>query len=603
MQILHTQQPKGMFFRAAITETHSSLEMVFVAQKAKTERYCEISVVACQDGSENPCTNYGVTMSEALHTLNLNYACRRHMVRAQEAFPTLSVLDGLAANAEKERGGLTKNSVRVYIHEHRVIARHLLANGEITDGEAQPWLGRIVAAITARHDGALAPRTSAKKSKSLTAPELAKVFAGLKRLALADDEIWVAVVAMMVLAASTLGARPVEMTTIEHSGNYLRLQTAKRSARASKFRLFDAHRMPAIWIEAMAFLTKTLGQEKNVDSFYRRLRCLSQILGRVSQACIGRRICFYTLRHVSIATWKRARISAQDVAQLAGHISVRTAQHYAPARSGHVGPILVAPVALACVPEGLFLYDATSPLMRPPRGARRRDWSTTMSSGEPALLGAVKQESVDFVAGNALNQSREVPLLHAPHGSNTGPANGQSQDQEEDGTTHQSSEVQIGNRPGTAAPVRQSVQRGWINKRLRIHRAVEQALTTPPANTTGTPKTLPTAFEVPDMPRPSVRPVPRQSTPYAFRASPSPTPEEIALDDLIEHYSKPGSGDLKLPKHLDMPRPFHEDKDKDEHENKPRASLAAPREPNPRADVDEPEPRDASQDLRPQRPA
>lgn len=45
------------------------------------------------------------------------------------------------------------------------------------------------------------------------------------------------------------------------------------------------------------------------------------------------RILLYTLRHVAIATWKRAKVGRVTIAAMAGHISVKTASRLSPLKN------------------------------------------------------------------------------------------------------------------------------------------------------------------------------------------------------------------------------------------------------------------------------
>jgi hypothetical protein len=121
----------------------------------------------------------------------------------------------------------------------------------------------------------------------------------------------------------------------------------------------------------MVMAAKIYGEATDPEEFARRHRMLSQILGRVSVAELDERICFYVFRHLALATWKRAKISAADIAELAGHLDPSMAKHYAGAASGLPGPILIKAVQAGPEIENLFPNTPFSGLIKPPRGPRK----------------------------------------------------------------------------------------------------------------------------------------------------------------------------------------------------------------------------------------
>lgn len=505
-------------------------------------------------------------MPNALQSLDVSYACRLHIERAQRSFPSLPLVAALVAEANRTRGGLTKSSVGVYIHDHRLIMRRLVEAGLATQDEAREALASIVPALERRHDAKVPARTSGNKSTTLTARELKTVFAALKSEALAGGKTWMALVALLVASLSVLGARPIEMTTLTRSGPYLRIQTAKRSARAAPYRVYDARRVPESWIAAMVMVAEILAQEADVDvdGFYRLLRHLSQILGRTSKAVIGRRICSYTLRHVTLATWKRACISPDDIALLAGHISVRTARHYAPARSGHVGPVVIAPVAPALVPEGVFTDMALSPLMRPPRGPRRRDWSTMTSTAGASRASTGESDMPEQVRPNPGDRSARVEPAKDTHAADRPrPLVGRLETSAVCLPTASDESPRSANDPpapdaGAPAGVPgtglmradQPYRPFWMRRGVPIMGPDSRPSQDPP---------VVDEFDLSDMPVPTAPRAPSRSLRTVGGPLSHENSDYSALEDLIATFAEPGGPDLVLPADLAMPLPYDDD--------------------------------------------
>lgn len=330
-------------------------------------------------------------MTNLLHHQGLSPACHRHIKRATRAAPDLPLLAALIADVERTKGPLAKNSVNVYAHECGRIISAAVVEGLASEKEAAEAVDRVRAALIARLDENIAPRTSALKVTALTASELGKLFRAVKTKALAEDDMDLGLVGLMIPALAILGVRPVELTTLEEKGQYLRVQTAKRGRTADVYRVFKAHGTPRAWIDAMLLAARIYGEAEDIETFYRVHRRLAQILARISQQILGRRVSFYCLRHIAMATWKRAGISGAEVALLAGHISPRTAQHYAPASAGHVGPVRIKAVAAADVPAELFPERTLSQLIKPPRAPRHRQVmgveEETLNSETPPATG------------------------------------------------------------------------------------------------------------------------------------------------------------------------------------------------------------------------
>jgi len=320
-------------------------------------------------------------MTNLLQSHGLSPACHRHIKRATRAAPGAPLLTALIADVERSKEPLAKNTVHVYAHEFGRIISAAVVDGLASEAEGAAAVDRVRTALIAKLDADITPRTSALKVTALTASELGKLFRAIKTKALAQGDMDLGLIGLMIVALAILGVRPVELTTLEQGGGFLRVQTAKRARTAHPYRVFDVHGTPRTWIDAMLLAARIYGAVEDIETFYRVHRKLAQILARISQQTLGRRVSFYCFRHIAMATWKLAGISGADVALLAGHISPRTAQHYAPAKAGHVGPVRIKAVPAADVPQGLFPDRALSPLIKPARASRGTQMSVVETAG------------------------------------------------------------------------------------------------------------------------------------------------------------------------------------------------------------------------------
>lgn len=348
-------------------------------------------------------------MRKVLQSLELSPACHRHVARVMRTWPgldCLDLLDALVAEMEMTRGPLAERSVAVYRHEYRLIIQAIVSEGFASERDGQEALTRISDALGARVSAKVEPRTSARKAKSISARDLKRLFNAIKAKALAQDSIDLALVGLLTVSFAVLGVRPVELTTLERAGSYMRVQNAKRGRSATRYRIFDISKVPETWSAGIMLASELYGTYQNVEDFYRTHRRLSQLLARISEEVLGRRICFYSLRHVAMATWKRAGIDAALIALLAGHICLRTARHYAPASSGHSGPIRIRPVAPEDVPHNLFNDGRQSELIKGSRSPKRRAGVLHFERGANSAVPA--NTAVEVEVSPALNDKEPL---------------------------------------------------------------------------------------------------------------------------------------------------------------------------------------------------
>jgi integrase len=228
----------------------------------------------------------------------------------------------------------------------------------------------LMSAILQKCRGRPEPRTSAKKVKDLTLEEYIKI-----RTELENDDVHDTIgkaLYSMVLVGPFIGLRPCEWLNATFANGRLKIKNAKATnGRApGEFRQIDIRKFPVQVIGAAIHLAKTMkGLLVSHGGEWRKL--LKILAERLARACerIGiRRLSPYSLRDAAIATWKRAGLSAAEIAALAGHASLKTAkQHYAGARHGWSPDFAVAKPSSTIVAWILDRAARRAPPEDPPR--------------------------------------------------------------------------------------------------------------------------------------------------------------------------------------------------------------------------------------------
>ena len=205
-------------------------------------------------------------------------------------------------------------------------------------------------------------RTSARKRKSVTRREVLMVrskVAGTDRLAsllrsLSDHLSRIDVRPCELLSARLVGRRLIVRGAKTTNGRGLRVRPLVLKGYTPK-EVRDLRRMLTNFRELVA--------NPEIGDWKRLLKLLSERLARACQRAKVRRISFYTLRHVAIATTKRFE-SRLGVAAFAGHCRTRTAAaHYGKRRSGWLRPtgVVPDPCTFACIIDNYRPYDAGRP--------------------------------------------------------------------------------------------------------------------------------------------------------------------------------------------------------------------------------------------------
>jgi integrase len=179
-------------------------------------------------------------------------------------------------------------------------------------------------------------QTSARKRKSLGRDDFLLLMRHLEVSTRADDRLIRGLLAFGV----ALFLRPVEYLGAYLVGNMLFVPNAKatngRANGETRERSLDnmTPKTKASLVKFLHHFDEAAAAAGSWKKFHNRL---SSRLARICAALGIRRVSFYTLRHVGMATAK-TWMTSREVAAAAGHASIRTAtSHYAKRRSGWHG--------------------------------------------------------------------------------------------------------------------------------------------------------------------------------------------------------------------------------------------------------------------------
>ncbi|SMQ85551.1 hypothetical protein SAMN06295905_2831 [Devosia lucknowensis] len=197
-------------------------------------------------------------------------------------------------------------------------------------------------------------RTSAKKHKDVTQKEAKATFIFLKASALKHESRTAMAAALFTCVMPHVALRPIELLTADVFGDEIRVMNAKAKPGQLRYRRISLKRFAPTFIEAvrwLCILTQSavpddpdLDAQKMIDAWYSRL---AECLAYASEKAGGRRLAPYSFRHCGIATWKNSGFSQAEIAALAGHLNLDTAnKHYAGASKGwRMGAAVALPVS------------------------------------------------------------------------------------------------------------------------------------------------------------------------------------------------------------------------------------------------------------------
>ncbi len=227
------------------------------------------------------------------------------------------------------------------------------------------------------------PRTSRLKCIEVSEEEVSLVSNDLRQRAGKADTLDLTL-RLLLEVCPEIGARPSELEHARLVGHTLVMLNGKHShGRAPGItRHISLERMPSIVRDATACLLVAIKRlTTQYGSTERVCRMLAERLARVCKRLRLVRISLYALRHIAIATWKRAGLDPIEIAALAGHVSTRTAwQHYARGKHGwHPNKVCVRPDMVTI--ERIKSYMASKPRNGlPPPWKPPPDWGWVTTS-------------------------------------------------------------------------------------------------------------------------------------------------------------------------------------------------------------------------------
>jgi integrase len=258
---------------------------------------------------------------------------RQQLKRAQAKYPDAEdAVDALSQLYAQPDLTLRSSSTRTY-----KAAMIYTLEGEVDEGrlERQRALDGIeeISRLLIQRRGRPKPRTSRLKYLEITEEEFALISDDLRQRAEKADTLDMMLRLLLESSART-GARPSELLHARLVGRMLLVLNGKNShGRAPGItRRIALERMSEPLLKATSCLLATIKLlVAKYGSVERVCRILSERLARVCKRLGLVRFSLYALRHVAIATWKRAGLDPIEIAALAGHISTRTAwRSYAP---------------------------------------------------------------------------------------------------------------------------------------------------------------------------------------------------------------------------------------------------------------------------------
>lgn len=272
---------------------------------------------------------------------------RRWIAKAMEQYPGLAVEDAVA-RVQRQAGRLAPRSVRRYRADlHYALVEHLEREGRAERFEAA-WR-KVDSALSSRkaHIPKHARRTSAKKITDATEQEVRALFYELKRHAIAHGNPNAILAALFVLVAGHAGFRPVELLGATLSDSLLTMPNAKKRPGHAPTRTLDISGLEPDVQKGIALMLSLIDHDLNKREFAKWQKVIANQMMRACKRIDIRILSLYSFRHVAIASWAAAGLSPQEIADLCGHISIRTAHtHYARADKGHKRRTVVRPVSL-----------------------------------------------------------------------------------------------------------------------------------------------------------------------------------------------------------------------------------------------------------------
>lgn len=256
--------------------------------------------------------------------------------RAMRLFPDLPPVDALIAEAAY--GNTIKGSTI-----RRLRPSYRLAFLKLAPAAGARY-GQLLDNLEGRRGTPDPKRGASRKVKKVDKKIVIDTFERLRSITLRTRSRSAFAAALYTLVVPRVAIRPIELLDAEVIGTDLLVHNAKWRPGLPTFRRVSLARFPPTLIEAAKWLCALArqgvgeGPEETREARFNAWRNrVAESLARASKPYMpeDQRLSLYSFRHIGIATWKAAGFSKEEIALLAGHLGLHTAdKHYAPARSG-----------------------------------------------------------------------------------------------------------------------------------------------------------------------------------------------------------------------------------------------------------------------------
>lgn len=259
---------------------------------------------------------------------------KKRLKKAVDAYPDLPPWEALIDWHRGLRGDKIRGkSARKYFEEDSRALELILRHRHGRSDYQELLLEKLKSEIDRRR-GRPPKYGAGKKARDVQEEEAIAVFRELKRHALEELYMTDVVASLFVLVASHSGFRPIELIGARLVGSTLFVRNAKRKPGQAEERGFDLAGLPSDVLIAMELLILLVPEFPTRSAYKSWAKDLAEALARACKRAGIRRLSLYSFRHLALATWKKAGLSGLEIAELAGHLSERSARHYAGARHG-----------------------------------------------------------------------------------------------------------------------------------------------------------------------------------------------------------------------------------------------------------------------------
>lgn len=334
--------------------------------------------------------------------------------RARERFAGMADVEALCAHAEARTQTLRPSTVNLFRQQYRSVLKELAEAEQLDQATIEASQRRIEHALARVRGKPAVKNTASKKVKDARAWMVKEVFGHLRLAAIRHERVRLAATALYCLLIPLLGTRPFELQGAHIDGDFLIIRNAKRndgSTRSLPLSGLHPSRRMALWV--MLEITRS---EMAHVGYQRWLRILAENLAR---ACISAsregypipRLSPSSFRHTAISTWAAAGYTVEEIAEMAGHLSLFSARrsyiHRGAAWAQRAGEIILptAPPTAAATPIDPASIDEIALMVD--------DFPTPAAKPTPAQTGASGNHLwAEFRArlNREHDRGREVPL-------------------------------------------------------------------------------------------------------------------------------------------------------------------------------------------------